>query len=1660
MPTRVELPDGTFVVIPDDASEEDLNEFKSILRERFPEETVLEDPGLGSRTVSSLQRGFEDLGGAYKSIFKIGLTTDDEKIQKRAINLKLKRASQEERLGTQTTFRDVKDRWTTDTPDEYARGAGETIMDYVVETTASSLPQMGVGVAGGLSAAALAAPIPIPGARIVAFGIGYAMASVPYFFGKNLERQVDEGRVTAEDINTIGAFGTGLGQSAIDSALFVFTGGAGKAAKTTAIRAVTEGLLKGAAKGIPIEGTTEVLQTALERFQAGLPLRPEDEQAVWEYIEAGVGGAAAGGPIGAISQAGSDYVAVRGLAKKDLTVEEGKENKELDDINIINEDYSEDIKINEQELTGEEPGPIKSKIAPGHIENSIPLDPTQKVYDVEQGKERETEFEDIPLNSKVRLPFYRTEEIVNDEGERSINYVPLIDPKTNRPVTKDYDIDVFMDEETGVADSGKLDLIEVEFDGQVYKPMWKNPGATTEVKSRAFVNMDTNNPLNAVDASINRDFSLKEILNIIRGKDYADFKNVPEGATEKDIIDNVQAKKGIDFILGKGRRFFKADRGLDSELFNTILGNRYLNRSVVKQMRDVATRVNNSVEKLLNSKRAFFAGPKKKGYEHLSGYINELLDKYVSGETEINGNKILKELKDLGVDSKSLNLLRDTRKLVDKQSEAILDLMNELDPDQKRWGPEIKKSIEKRMGSYLTVAYGLNVDPTYRPPDRTIFDLAAPIRFKIPFTDKEITISGPTKLEREQHEAAVNKLKEIYLKSGREKTPDSAEVLAREVLGKVYRKQMSVTEMVKGMDTSQKESEASVKEDDADTDIFMDRGILKKLGNIPTEIKQVIGEINNPLSRLTYTAIKQAELISNVKTMQTLFELASDPEARQISPVASGNFNTRIELPEDPFNPFNGQYTTREFAEALSEVTGNYLLSGFDKITNTPLYVYAVLKPKNIVQRFKLIYSPSTQLRNIESAIGFVLVNGNMNFKTWKDIKRIMKSPGFRNMINEDTAMLSDLGVFNTGVFAGEIASAAELAGNSQSPINYVASIDKFLHPSKKNMFQKVGKIWRKAISDPFTKSYQYGDDVWKAFAFRSEYLMFSKTFDIKRPKSDDFNYTARTNAGKQNEWEQSAEYAEIVDAYIDVIKQLMFGEKFIRGLTESTPKGRLNQAIEELAAYRVRNNMPNYDFVAPFTELLRKSPVGNFTSFPTEQVRTTVNVAYSGQREVNTGSILKEQAEQIKDTDKTKAELFNYAGSRLKRRGYVRNMSLAAYIASLQVTIPTFAALKLGLYSTGAGGLSVLAAGSLAAFLPEWEAEDNIIPYGYNKETGELYYANASNSDAYDVVAAPFRTTFLAMARGARDGDPKQALDGVAKSLSTFLKPYVSPSIWTQVSLDLTFNRKSSTGGKIYNETDTTFQKVNKLIEYGFNVVQPGVIPQAERLSQSLFSENIEDKYNKYGRRLDELETISRVSGLTINTINFKENFAEFLLSDFKRKKASIFSADRVESYAEGKYLKDVDRLIESYKDANTKYYNLVNEVREKQIQVGDYIYLKPEDFREAIDDQGRTIDRIDSGNLFDNETFEPKEPKDFYSEVKERFIETLKGDFEGEELDAAIKRLEAVEYPQEAFDNAYDEFSELPLYKYILREDPNPEQKKKFLFEGQEVTQEDLKD
>ena len=54
-----------------------------------------------------------------------------------------------------------------------------------------------------------------------------------------------------------------------------------------------------------------------------------------------------------------------------------------------------------------------------------------------------------------------------------------------------------------------------------------------------------------------------------------------------------------------------------------------------------------------------------------------------------------------------------------------------------------------------------------------------------------------------------------------------------------------------------------------------------------------------------------------------------------------------------------------------------------------------------------------------------------------------------------------------------------------------------------------------------------------------------------------------------------------------------------------------LDDALDEAAAYLIRNSYPTYSKVPPVIQALRKFPLGNFVSFPAEMIRTTTtNIA------------------------------------------------------------------------------------------------------------------------------------------------------------------------------------------------------------------------------------------------------------------------------------------------------------------------------------------------------------------------------------------------------------------------------------------------------------------
>ena len=73
---------------------------------------------------------------------------------------------------------------------------------------------------------------------------------------------------------------------------------------------------------------------------------------------------------------------------------------------------------------------------------------------------------------------------------------------------------------------------------------------------------------------------------------------------------------------------------------------------------------------------------------------------------------------------------------------------------------------------------------------------------------------------------------------------------------------------------------------------------------------------------------------------------------------------------------------------------------------------------------------------------------------------------------------------------------------------------------------------------------------------------------------------------------------------------------KMNRAFQNAVAKGQIksSQIPSQLEIYKesarvVRNTVPNYAYVSDFVQGMRRSPLGNFVSFPAEIIRTSTNI-------------------------------------------------------------------------------------------------------------------------------------------------------------------------------------------------------------------------------------------------------------------------------------------------------------------------------------------------------------------------------------------------------------------------------------------------------------------
>lgn len=169
------------------------------------------------------------------------------------------------------------------------RGLGSALT-YAGELLGEQAPLIGgtIGVGAATGGAGALAGLGTGAATLLGTTAGTLAVSGPQLFGSNLQRQ--EAQVVAGELASVD-----VGDAATAA---IAQSGLELLSNLVLVGRIPASLGRAILQNATVEGLTEVGQQAMERQQAGLPLDSED--AVREYLDAGVAGATLGGVFGGV----------------------------------------------------------------------------------------------------------------------------------------------------------------------------------------------------------------------------------------------------------------------------------------------------------------------------------------------------------------------------------------------------------------------------------------------------------------------------------------------------------------------------------------------------------------------------------------------------------------------------------------------------------------------------------------------------------------------------------------------------------------------------------------------------------------------------------------------------------------------------------------------------------------------------------------------------------------------------------------------------------------------------------------------------------------------------------------------------------------------------------------------------------------------------------------------------------------------------------------------------------------------------------------------------------------------------------------------------------------------------------------------------------------
>jgi len=349
-------------------------------------------------------------------------------------------------------------------------------------------------------------------------------------------------------------------------------------------------------------------------------------------------------------------------------------------------------------------------------------------------------------------------------------------------------------------------------------------------------------------------------------------------------------------------------------------------------------------------------------------------------------------------------------------------------------------------------------------------------------------------------------------------------------------------------------------------ELSLNKGILKQKKDIPEPIREFLGEVKNPIENIMFTAHKLGTLASNMKFYDTLLHIGGGGRF--------GRGPNKYIFKKDNKAWKNNQENQKIFNTKI-EGTGSEL----DGRYTTPEMALAI-------QNMDTFLASSS-----------FNISGNLVTKSWAGLSGL--SQKMLTVYSHQAQGRNFLGGLQFGLQNGWV---PDLAGAKNST---------------KILWNEIRKLGDEGFDTRYEKMQRLG--VINTSVRAGEYRSLIKTWLGEEGVEGSGAIFKVPNKMKKGKVSTALQVPDDVYVAVDDFFKMNMFKKELKALKNIHPK-ESEDLLELEAAKIVRNNVPNYDYIPPAIKALRNWPLGSFVAFPSEVVRTTINIVKRSSEEIQLG--------------------------------------------------------------------------------------------------------------------------------------------------------------------------------------------------------------------------------------------------------------------------------------------------------------------------------------------------------------------------------------------------------------------------------------------------------